>query len=318
MNYIVFDLEWNQSSTKFRENKRMPFEIIEIGAVRLNEQGQYMDSFQSLVRPVVYRHMHNITENLVHIHEEELQKARYFTEVMHDFLEFCGEEYRFCTWGSQDVAELQQNMDFHGMEPLSGRPLPFYDVQKLFSLRYDDGRSRKSLKSCVEFLELENPEVPFHRAFADAYYTSLIFQRVCSQELLQRVSFDTYRLPVSKEDEVHWQFDTYSKYISTAFPDKHVLLGTKRATAIRCLYCDRPLRRQTQWFSPNGKNYYNAGSCGEHGMMRCKIRVCKAGEDRVFAVKTIRPMKETEMEEFEKMRTHAAQHKARKRTNKGQ
>ena len=38
MNYIVFDLEWNQCPYgKGKENKRLPFEIIEIGAVKLNE-----------------------------------------------------------------------------------------------------------------------------------------------------------------------------------------------------------------------------------------------------------------------------------------
>ena len=39
MNYIVFDLEWNRSpdGKKF-ENARLPFEIIEIGAVKLEKQ----------------------------------------------------------------------------------------------------------------------------------------------------------------------------------------------------------------------------------------------------------------------------------------
>ena len=34
MNYIIFDLEWNQCcGGRDMENPRMPFEIIEIGAV---------------------------------------------------------------------------------------------------------------------------------------------------------------------------------------------------------------------------------------------------------------------------------------------
>ena len=37
MNYIVFDLEWNQSAEgKECSVEHMPFEIIEIGAVKLN------------------------------------------------------------------------------------------------------------------------------------------------------------------------------------------------------------------------------------------------------------------------------------------
>ena len=35
MNYIIFDLEWNQCPQgKTRENPKLPFEIIEIGAIR--------------------------------------------------------------------------------------------------------------------------------------------------------------------------------------------------------------------------------------------------------------------------------------------
>ena len=38
MNIIVFDLEWNQSPIgQAGEHPRMPFEIIEIGAVKLDE-----------------------------------------------------------------------------------------------------------------------------------------------------------------------------------------------------------------------------------------------------------------------------------------
>ena len=50
------------------------------------------------------------------------------------------------------------------------RPLLYYDVQKLYSLEYSDGKSRISLDHAVEQLEL-NQERPFHRALDDAVYT---------------------------------------------------------------------------------------------------------------------------------------------------
>ena len=41
MNYIVFDLEWNQNPAgKKTRNDKLPFEIIEIGAVKVNN-GQF-------------------------------------------------------------------------------------------------------------------------------------------------------------------------------------------------------------------------------------------------------------------------------------
>lgn len=45
MNYIVFDLEWNQCPDgKEKEIKDMPFEIIEIGAVKLDSQRRVIDT----------------------------------------------------------------------------------------------------------------------------------------------------------------------------------------------------------------------------------------------------------------------------------
>ena len=52
MNYIVFDLEWNQSpGGKKYSNSRLPFEIIEIGAVKMNEKREPVDVFQRLIKP---------------------------------------------------------------------------------------------------------------------------------------------------------------------------------------------------------------------------------------------------------------------------
>ena len=33
-----------------------------------------------------------------------------FVRAMTEFLEWCGDDYRFCTWGSMDLTELQRNM----------------------------------------------------------------------------------------------------------------------------------------------------------------------------------------------------------------
>ena len=44
MEYVIFDLEWNQSPYgQSGEHPRMPFEIIEIGAVKLNDQFEIID-----------------------------------------------------------------------------------------------------------------------------------------------------------------------------------------------------------------------------------------------------------------------------------
>ena len=104
---------------------------------------------------------------------EELKDARTFPQVISDFFSWCGQDAQFCTWGSLDLVELQRNMSFYRMENPLPYPLFYYDVQKLFSLLYEDGKTRRSLKDAVEFLGIRK-EAPFHRAFEDTYYTAEI------------------------------------------------------------------------------------------------------------------------------------------------
>ena len=61
MNYIVFDLEWNQNpSGKKTRNDRLPFEIIEIGAVKVNTKKEITDHFHRLIKPQVYKWIHDL------------------------------------------------------------------------------------------------------------------------------------------------------------------------------------------------------------------------------------------------------------------
>ena len=137
-NFIVFDLEWNQNpGGKEASVERLPFEIFEIGAVKLNEEREKVAEFHRIIRPCVYRQMHRIISEVTHVSIEELERdGEPFTAVMEDFLKWCGDDYMFCTWGSMDLTELQRNMVYHGMTIPFPKPFLFYDVQKLYSLCY--------------------------------------------------------------------------------------------------------------------------------------------------------------------------------------
>ena len=136
MNYIIFDLEWNQSggSTKVDENgNHLPFEIVEIGAVKLNENRDMIGEFSELIKPQIYQEMHYITSKLIHLQMEQLEKGKPFVEVMERFLEWCGDDVIFCTWGPLDLLELQRNMRYYNMPPLTDRPLKFF-MQAIFCI----------------------------------------------------------------------------------------------------------------------------------------------------------------------------------------
>lgn len=279
------DLEWNQSSDGSEEVcKVLPFEIIEIGAIKLNSERKMIGEFSELIRPQVYHEMHHITGKLIHLEMDELEKGQPFVDIEEKFRQWCGEDYLFCTWGPLDLVELQRNIRYYGLEPLGDGPIAYLDVQKLFSIAYEDRKSRRTLEYAIDFLHIEK-DIPFHRAFSDAYYTAKVLARM-EESVLANVSFDVFHLPRTKEEEVHIVFDTYAKYISRSFADKTEAMQDKTVIATKCYLCHRNLRKKIRWFSPNGKHYYSVSCCDKHGLMKAKIRIRKTEDDRVYVVKT--------------------------------
>ena len=317
MNYVIMDLEWNQSSTGREEvSKLLPFEIIEIGAIKLNSDRKMVDEFSELVKPQVYHEMHRVTRKLIHLQMEQLEQGHPFTEVMEQFHKWCGEDYIFCTWGPLDLTELQRNLRYYHLEPLSDGPIKFLDVQKLFSIAYEDKKSRRTLEYAIDYLAVEK-DIPFHRAFSDAYYTAKILA-LMDENVLVNYSFDVFHLPKDKEAEVHVTFDTYAKYISRAFEDKALALQDKTVMGTKCYLCHKKLRKKIHWFSPNGKHYYSVSYCDKHGYMKAKIRIRKTDDGAVYVVKTEKLITETELAAIRDKQEKTKQQRKGKRNSKNQ
>ena len=286
MEYIVLDLEWNQSPQgKDGSMDRLPFEIIEIGAVKLNTSLQIISEFHRLIRPRVYRQMHFKISEVTHMSMEELDtEGEEFETAMEDFVNWCGENYRFCTWGSMDLTELQRNMVYHGMELPFHFPLFYYDLQKIYGLIRGDKR-KDSLDTAVDELHIVRDR-PFHRALDDAYYTGRVMGAMDFYSRMEFFSVDYYRPPVTEEDEIYLEFPDYAKFVSRQQDTREQLLEEPRVTEMVCYKCRRSLRKKIRWFSVNQKFYFCLAVCPEHGFMKGKIRIKKSEDGAYFAVKT--------------------------------
>lgn len=315
MNYIILDLEWNQSSTGEEEvSKILPFEIIEIGAIKLNNSLKMIDEFSELVKPQVYHEMHRITSKLIHLQMNQLQQGSFFPEVMKQFQDWCGDDYIFCTWGPLDLVELQRNIRYYGLEPLADGPFKYLDVQKLFSIAYEDRKSRRTLEYAIDFLNIEK-DIPFHRAFSDAYYTAKVLARL-DERVLSNYSYDVFHLPKDKESEVHVIFDDYAKYISRGFADKTEAIADKTVMGTKCYLCHKGLRRKIRWFTPNGKHYYSVSYCDKHGFMKSKVRIRKSENDMIYVVKTDKFITEEEVSDIRNKQEKSKQQRKEKRALK--
>ncbi len=295
MNYIVFDLEWNMGTPR-EELKVMPFEIIEIGAVKLDENLEETGRFSRLIHPRVYKKMHWANKKVVHIDNTDLKDADSFEMVFSEFLAFCGDDpYIFCTWGDTDLTELQRNIYYFDCIPLSEGPLEFLDVQKLNGYNCGSPKTRVSLEKAVTDYSI--PETDgFHRAVNDAAYTAEVLKHI-DRKYEDFTSFNNYHAPSDEGSEIFRNYGRYVKFISCCFPDKQHLIKSKRIKTLKCPVCDKKLEKEIPVFSSNGKHYLMMGTCPEHGTVKAKIRVKKNELSSLpYAVKTSRLIDNEEKE----------------------
>ena len=292
MNYIVFDLEWNQCPYgKEQENARLPFEIIEIGAVKLNEEKAVLDTFHTYIKPVVYRKIHYRTHEVIGLNIEDLDEGLPFREAAERFLAFCGSDYRFCTWGSLDLTELQRNLRYYHMNQRLEIPLFFEDVQKLFALTYETKHERRSLSYAAEYLNIAE-EGHFHHALDDALYTARILQTIDDRMIRENFSVDTFHVPGCRKEEYAIRYPDYVKFISCGFDNREDMLADRVVAAVICPECGRPLRRRIQWFATGGKVYQAIGLCHTHGYVKSKIHVKKTDDNETYAIRTTKMVSE--------------------------
>ncbi|MCI6422059.1 MAG: exonuclease domain-containing protein [Blautia sp.] len=296
MNYIVFDLEWNQCPYgKERENKKIPFEIIEIGAVKLNEERKEIERFQQVIRPTVYHRLHFRTKEILNIDQETLEEGIPFSKAVRKFLCWCGEDVMFCTWGQADLVELQRNMKYYKLSHLLKGPVFYYDVQKIFGIEYEGNKSSRSLEYAIDYLQMKKEEC-FHRALHDAWYTAQIFASLPMEVITKNYSIDCYQNPKSKKEEIKVVFERYSKYISREFSSKEEATKDREVVSTRCFLCGKTARKKIRWFSLNSKIHICLAVCPEHGYLRGKIRLKKTDEGNYYVIKTIKKINDQEAE----------------------
>ena len=135
MNYIVLDMEWNQpynAKVVVRENVSLCGEIIQIGAVKLDENFNTISEFDIMIAPKYYKKMHEYVARITKITTQELQEQGVpFVDAFYKFKSWCGSDFIFLTWGPDDVGILRDNMSAYGFDT---DWLPdSYDAQMIFA-----------------------------------------------------------------------------------------------------------------------------------------------------------------------------------------
>lgn len=192
MQYIVLDLEFNQGYSSIKgdkstTNKDCPFEIIQLGAVKLDENLRTISTLNKLVKPNIYTSLHPFVANLTGLTVEELNSGEPFFKVYEEFVDFLNEGRSIlCTWGMCDIKELFRNAKYYNLDT-SLLPNEYIDVQNYASkyLKRKKGFSI-GLGAAVALLNITF-EKDFHNALHDAYYTAEVFKKIYNEKIEPKV-----------------------------------------------------------------------------------------------------------------------------------
>lgn len=191
MKYIIFDLEFNQSSNKEDKVIQLPFEIIQIGALKLDENFKTISTFNELVKPSIYKKVLSYIQDLTKITDEMLSTARNFIDIYYEFINFIGkEDVTFIIWGTVDLRELYKNIIYFNLST-ENLPKLYIDIQDYASKHFKvPGGKRLGLRNALDFLSI-NISSEFHNAFNDAYYTAEIFKKLYNDSIEAKIYCNT-------------------------------------------------------------------------------------------------------------------------------
>lgn len=111
MRYIFVDLEMNPIARSYKQERKIcKTEIIEIGAVMLDESMIEVDSYKKYIKPEYNKRIEQNIRSLTGIQDKDVAKGVSFEEMWTDFVKWCGEDCIIYTWSANDAHQIKKEI----------------------------------------------------------------------------------------------------------------------------------------------------------------------------------------------------------------
>lgn len=322
MEYIIFDLEWNQPNhtdlTYLSEtNMELTGEIIQIGAVKVNENIEVIDTFDIIIKPKFLKSIQEHIISLTGISEERIRNGESFEKAIKKFIDWCGINPKILSWGSDDLLLLKENLRVYQMQ--DAWKYQWYDAQKIYAWKQNQDLKQVALKKALENFEIPL-NIPQHYALNDALYTAKILHKIKANSVLEigkigaEAESNLLVLPAPLKFSIHG-----------AFSEKRQIFRTKSVVATECPYCKSILKRTSIEKIQSGR-YISLAECRKHGQFSIFWKVHKVSEkwqdNKMYITRSVnnsnKKIKAWYYEKVEKNRKKRERYLARKTLGKMQ
>ena len=193
MEYIVLDLEWD--SAYFPPEKRFLNQILQIGAVKLDENFNIIDSFNRVIRSSFSNRVSSRFSKLTGITNEIMRNGTDFTEAVKEYNEFVKSAEVTMTWSNSDLYTILENEELLLKGGLKFRMKKYLDLQKLVQgemyNRGYESKNQVSLEAAADFLGVETEAFELHDALDDCKLSAKLLKLCYNEERFNTLVRDT-------------------------------------------------------------------------------------------------------------------------------
>lgn len=183
MDFVILDLEWN--GTYSRRIKGFINEIIEFGAVKVDERLNIIDTFEAFVRPQVGKRISGKIKTLTSITNEDLEGGLQFMQVTSRFKKWMGDAV-LMTWGTSDILTLIENYRYFCGNARIPFLTQYVNLQSYCEKMLDyDATKQMGLSTSAQLLEIDEEDFDHHRALGDSLLSLRCLQKLYSPQTLQ-------------------------------------------------------------------------------------------------------------------------------------
>ncbi len=186
--YVVVDLEMCRVPKGLKREKfRRAYELIEIGAVLLDDTYEVVDRFKTYVSPE-YGEIDPFIQKLTGITKADTIGAPSTQEALELFVDWLPEDAVLVSWSENDERQIRKEVEFKNLDipRLEGYLNSWEDCQKTFAEKMNTTKNYK-LSEALIIADIDFNE-NLHDGLVDAYNTALLFAKMKREPKLQLIS----------------------------------------------------------------------------------------------------------------------------------
>ena len=239
MNFVILDLEWD--SAYFVKEHRFINQIIQIGAVKLDDNLEIVDSFQRIVKSSISKRLTTRFVELTGITKEMMQDGISLYDAIKEFNAWVGDEKIILTWSNSDLFVIYENTRCLLDNAIQFDISSYVDLQKyvqnFLASKGHEIVSQISLANASQMLSVSYDDLDLHTARDDSYLAAKLLKITYNKE-----SFDTYIKDASTKE--FYKRLTYKPHHLTSIKDSEI---KKDDLLFSCDVCGVDAKRITSW-----------------------------------------------------------------------